>query len=776
MIWKENVKMILNKKNAKKRNVGLINILPIILLVLFSMTGCSKIPDELNKFDYLDAKKLSLPKVKQASTIYAVDGSKLADLYVENRKYATLKEIPKNLRLAFIAIEDERFYQHHGVDARGIGRAFIQSIKARRLAQGASTITMQLARNIFLTNRKTFSRKINESLIAIQLEKNLSKEQILELYLNQIYFGHGAYGVKEAAETYFVKDLRDLTLSECAVMAAAIKAPAIYSPFIDPGNSLKRRNIILAKMRSLNIIDEAAYAHALREPLRLAAKPEGAGGKRAPYFVAWVLHQLTDTDGEFKYTHQQLYTEGYKIYTTLDPQMQTDAEAAVRGGVAAANLYLKPDITKSDDQALDFALKNDVRLLSASTQSDFMLYLNGMADNYADNCGPDEAADPLCIRISETFLALTGSSKPRSNYRAGELAISPDVFIRARRHAMTNPFVSQGALIALDVHSGNILAMVGGTDFRKSEFNRTWQAKRQPGSSFKPFVYLTALENGDSMSATVVNGKYCIGNYCPQNYGGGYGDSATVTYNEAIVHSLNIPAVRVGQKTGLDKIADMCRQLGIKSYIPVTNSMPLGTASLSPMEMASAYSVIADNGRKRPPVGITAIKDSTGKTIYSHNYGRQDERLLSSNTVREITTAMSQVLTRGTATRAYFGRPTAGKTGTTTNFRDAWFVGFSPDISTAVWIGNDDTKPLCSNRKCTGHNITGGTVPAPIWRDFMKSASLSMGFSNFVFDEEAEPEVSTNEKPLSATQPISGTEPEDTTKAIQVSPSDESMH
>ncbi len=590
-----------------------------------------------------------LPQAKETTKVYAASGEVIAELYEENREYATFNEIPDSLKLAYIATEDVRFFKHHGIDTTGIGRsAFLFFITGGRKRQGASTITQQLARLSYLAEElrtenslgKKATRKVKEWLLAIAIEKKYSKEEILEHYLNIIYLGHGAHGVKTAARIYFGKDLGRLTVAESALLAALAKAPSTYTPFVYPDRAYRRRNAILQLMVDFNFITVQEYQNALQEGFHLA-KLSGPGYEnyKAPYFVTYLLDQLQDSKGPFKLNYRQIYQNGYRIYTTLDMRSQRYAEAAIRRGIEMA---------------------------------------------------------------------------------------------RARRANIT-----QGAIVSIKPQTGAILAMVGGVDYKQSKFNRAWQALRQPGSSFKPFVYITALKQGHSMSDSVSDSPVCYPSwpkpYCPGNYDNKY--KGGMSYRTALVLSRNVPAVRVGHLVGIKNVVETAHSMGIKSFLPANLSLALGAGDVTILEMAIAYSTIANGGYRMEPVAVDRITDSSGALIYQRKYDT-GEKVLDDNVIAQIVPALEGVITGGTGRLARIDRPAAGKTGTTSEYRDAWFCGFVPQMTTVVWFGNDNNSPLKGlvNGRPIGAGIAGGAIPAPVWSLYMAKALKNVPVQEFKFN------------------------------------------
>ncbi|MGQ9525348.1 MAG: transglycosylase domain-containing protein, partial [Armatimonadota bacterium] len=552
----------------------------------------------------------------ESTRIYAANGELLAVVYgEENREYVPLKQIPKHLVDATIAAEDRRFREHSGLDFRGIARALIADIVNRDLSQGGSTITQQLARNLFLTRRKVFTRKVQEAILAIQIERRYTKDEILEMYLNQVFYGCGAYGVQAAARVYFNKPVSELTLPECALLAAIPRRPSYYNPYHDRELAEKRRNLVLTQMAEMGMITSEEARKAKATPIELAfSRPSGARVRRAPYFVDFVLRELAK-----RYGDENVYSGGLRVYTSLDPAIQAAAEKALRSGVA----------------------------------------------RYA-------------------------------RYR-----------------------ISQGALVCLDAKDGDILAMVGGVDYRKSQLNRAYLVNhpRQAGSAFKPFVYAAALEQGMTPSTRILDAPVSYPGgpggrlWTPHNYGGGH--SGWVTMEQAIARSINIPAIRTLDRIGIDKGIEMARRLGITSPIPHNLSIAIGTAGVTVLEMAAAYTAFANGGIVASPRAILRVQDRDGVEI--EKIAPNTRRVLSEAVASQMDRMLRAVVEWGTASRAAGHIPEArGKTGTTQNERDAWFVGYTPQLVAAVWLGNDDNTAM--------RRATGGVVCAPIWADFMQNA------------------------------------------------------
>ncbi len=544
--------------------------------------------------------------------IYDCKGVVIANLFEENRIWVPLDKVPKNLIYAVLASEDSEFYYHEGINVRGILRALWSNLKSGKIVEGGSTITQQLAKNLFLTPSKTLERKIKEMMLAFKIENSYSKDEILELYLNEIYLGHGAYGVQAAAKTYFGKNVWELSTAECALLAALIKAPEIYSPYRNLDRALSRMRYVIRRMELLGYISKEEAEKALSENLIFSGTKEIRDWK-APYFVSFVLKKLLEDYGA-----KQVYRGGLRVYTTLDLDLQAYAEEAISKAPAEA------------------------------------------------------------------------------------------------------------ALVALDPKTGFIKAMVGGKDFKRSQFNRAVQARRQPGSSFKAIVYTAAFENGFTESTLVEDSPIEFPNgWKPVNYDGKF--HGWVTLREAFEFSYNVVAVKVAQEIKPRTIIDYAKKMGIESSLPNDLSIALGSASVTPLEMAVAYACIANGGYRVKPIAILEVRDKDGKLLEKNS--PTFERAIKEETAYLMVDMMRHVVTRGTGVRARLNRPCGGKTGTTDNFIDAWFVGFTPDLVAAVYIGNDDCTPLGKNE------ATGGRIAAPIWKDFMEKALKNVPPSDFPIPE-----------------------------------------
>ena len=560
-----------------------------------------------------------------SSHMYDSAGNEIAIIHAtENRVPVKIEQIPLNLQNAFVAIEDNRFYEHKGVDFRGLARAAYTNIIRGEIAEGGSTITQQLAKNAYLTQDRTYKRKIQEIFLALQLEKQYTKQEILELYLNQIYFGQGAYGVQAASKTYFGKNVEDLTLGECAMLAGIPKSPNYYSPFNNINAAIERRNTVLDQMVHYGYISFNESQAAKNAEVILAPPNVPEKHKDAMYFIEYVTQLLVD-----RYGADAVYKEGLKVYTTIDLDMQRMAEEALL-------TYLPQDYTD----------------------------VNGI--------------------------------------------VQP-----------------QGAIVAIEPKTGYIRAMVGGRG--TDQFNRATMAERQPGSSFKPFVFVAGLENGYTPDTVIEDSPINIDGWRPQNDSRRF--SGNVSLRTVATFSMNVPTVKIAQALGIDKAIFYAQEMGISTFVlegPVNDTnlaVALGglTRGVTPLEIASAYGTFANSGVYIPHIAITKVLDRNGNII--HEVFPEGRQVISPESAADLTSMLEDVIAKGTGKGAAIGRPAAGKTGTTSDYKDAWFVGYTPDLVASVWIGNDDNTSL--------DGIMGGGLPATIWSHFMQNALLNVPAHDF---------------------------------------------
>ena len=576
----------------------------------------------------------------QTSKIYAADGRFIAELGLERRTLVKITDIPPLVRNAFIVTEDKRFYKHSGIDWRRVPGALLVDLKNRNFSEGFSTITMQLARNIFperISREKTLVRKLKEAKVARDIEQHYSKDKILELYLNQIYLGNGAYGIETAAERYFGKSVKDLNVAEAATLAALPKGPERYNPRTFPDRSVQRRNTVIGLMRDGNVITPEEAAEAQAYPLRLATRVDA--GEVAPYFVEWIRQQLDEKFGA------QLYEQGLKVYTTLDLDMQSAAERA---------------------------MEHQLRAIEAGR---YGAYPHVSYERYLARANDDDESNNL----------------PNSPYL-------------------------QGAFVAMDPRTGAIRALVGGRDFDDSKFDRAVQAVRQPGSTFKPFVYSDAIQNGRPLSYLLDDSPLTVqipGSppWTPQNYEGDY--TGKITMRRALYLSRNVPTIRLGLELGTASVIDEARKFGITTPIPGYPSIIIGAADVYPIEMVAAYSAFATLGTRAEPIAITRVEDANGNVLWSPT--PTTVPVLSPEEAWLMVSVMKDVVQRGTAAGSVgsvFHLPAGGKTGTTNDGTDVWFIGYTSDLVAGVWMGFDKPQKIKSNAQ-------GGILAAPAWSAFM---------------------------------------------------------
>jgi penicillin-binding protein 1A len=564
----------------------------------------------------------SLPPVSALETFQPIQGSRIYDdndellteFHVERRIFVPLGQIPKSLKDAILATEDRRFYSHWGIDPLGIARAVFQNYRRGRIVEGGSTITQQLTKVLFLTPDKSLERKLKEAILALELERRYPKDRILEMYLNQVYFGHGAYGVEAAARTYFGKSVSELTVRESALLAGLPRAPSTYSPFEHADAARRRREVVLRRMVEYGVLKEPDRVRLAKTDLGLI--PPERRRTTGQYFLEYVQQTL-----EAKHGADMVFKGGLRVYTTLNPTMQLAAEQALREGL---------------------------RALEARTV------------------------------------------KPRPGDRP------------------------EGAIITIEPQTGYIKAIVGGYDFFRSEFNRAVQARRQPGSAFKPFVYLAALEAGLTPAtriddAPVIYHVSANNVWKPENYDRKF--RGPTTLQQAVEESINVVTVKVQERVGINRTIQVARRLGVASPLDINLSLALGTSDLTLLELTSAYGVLANQGVWMPPTAIRYVTDAQGKLLEEHvPEGRE---ALSPEMAYVMTHMLRGVVERGTGQGAKaLGRPVAAKTGTTNDYSNAWFIGFTPHIATGVWVGYDRPRSL-------GKEETGGRTAVPIWTAYM---------------------------------------------------------
>ena len=624
------VKRVARRRRSSRRSVlGIIILTIIVIFVGAALAGSSLLYYLLLKeLPSIAALKDYRPSI--TTRVYADNNELIDEFSLEDRKVVKYEDIPKMVIQAFVAAEDARFFQHRGFDMQSMSRAFFKNLEAGRIVQGGSTITQQVAKALYLSPEKSYLRKLREALLAYKIDTYLSKEEIITLYLNHIYLGHGTYGIEAASQGYFGKSASDLTLAEAAMLAGLPKAPSNYSPYLHPDKAYQRQTYVLTRMLEDHYITQAQKERALARPLRFRSiKPKD---KIAPYFIENVRRYIQE-----KYGSDVLYKEGLEIYTTLNIQMQKAAREAVEQGLK--------------------------------------------------------------------------EMEEREGYEKG---------------------LVQGALFAMDSKSGAIRAMVGGRDFNRSEFNRATQSRRQPGSAFKPIIYTAAFDKGMTPATVIVDSPIIYpdpsspdGVWKPKNFDEKF--LGPTTLHNALIHSRNIITIKILEEIGVDYAASYAINMGITSPLSKNLSMALGTSGVTLQELVRAYGVLANQGKRVQPVFIKKIVDRTGQVFEETQ--PKSEQVIDPRIAFMTSYVMQDVVESGTGQRVKkLGRPVAGKTGTTDDTRDAWFMGFTPSMVAGVWVGFDQERSL-------GRLEVGGRAAAPIWLYFAEKALSGMPVEVFPIPE-----------------------------------------
>lgn len=609
-------------KSSKRKNGGFFSTIRFIFIMscACALAGVASLELYLSSLPPINNLEQFKPNI--VTKIYSGDGEIIKTFTAYTYEKIDLKDIPDNLKKALIATEDKNFYRHHGYDITGLARSTLQNVIAGHVVQGASTITQQLARVLFLNNERTFDRKLKELFIAARIEKTISKDQILEMYMNNVYLGAGAYGVEGAAQIYFDKHLKDCDLAELALIAGLPQAPSVYNPFNNMDLAVKRRNQVLTRMYKMRYITTEEYEKAKEEKVHLAKVPQFYTTNKAPYFCDYVMKELE----RLGFDEAEISQGGYKVVTTLDYKAQKAANEAI--------------------------LRN----------------LRGWG---------------------------LGGEK------------------------------NQAAVFSFSPIDGKILVYSGGKDYTKSQYDRVTQAVRPPGSSFKPIVYAAAMEKGISPNDMIEDRPLTIGQWSPRNYGNKY--RGKIPVYTALMVSSNVCAARLIKEVGIRSVIQTARVLGIETPLEYDYTIALGSNGVKLFEFTRAYGAFANGGYVVQPYAIERVETSRGKVVYKAPKTKITHQL-SMNTAAEMTAMMKTVITNGTGRAANIGKPAAGKTGTTDDNKDAYFMGYTPNIVTGVWVGNDDNTVM-------NKSIQGGTVPALIWKDVMKVATEPYGKAEFNYPQ-----------------------------------------
>ena len=667
--------------------------------------------------------------------VYSDNDRLIDEFFLEDRRFIPINKVPKYVAQAFIAAEDSRFFRHEGIDFYGMVRAFVKNVTHGAIVQGGSTITQQLAKAIYLSPERSLTRKIKEAVLAYRMDRYLRKYEILNLYLNQIYLGHGTYGIEAASQCYFGKSARDLNLAEAALLAGLPKAPSRYSPFVSLEKAKQRQAYTLNRMVEDGYITEAEKERAEKMPIRL--NTAGPKGKVAPYFTENVRRYIVA-----KYGSEALYKEGLEVYTTLNFEMQQAATAAVERGlqelekregtrvsirrVPAAKVgqftsRVEKEISKKPlekEQVVEAVVESVdegdrvVYLLVGRRKAVASFDHIHLAANAAKDVEMGKMYNPAGLFSPGDVVEARLVEKPQKEPLKLSIELHPAV---------------QAAFLCMDARTGEIKAMVGGRDFKRSEFNRATQSRRQPGSAFKPLIYAAAFDKGLTPATIVMDSpvvfKDALGDsdWRPKNFDAKY--HGPTTLRDALVYSRNVVTIKVLKDIGVRYAVDYARNMGIESPLSENLSLALGTSGVTVQEMVRAFGVLANEGKKTEPYFIRKIVDRTGSIFEEHV--PNVEPVIDAKVAYITTSVLQDVVQRGTGWRVRaIGKPVAGKTGTTDEYKDAWFVGYTPSLVAGVWVGYDDGRPL-------GKAEVGGVAAAPIWLYFMERALAGQPAENF---------------------------------------------
>jgi len=724
------------KKSQKKAKTGKRKIMKRIFIILlflilsgaaFSGATFMIIVKSLPKISSLADYRPSL-----VTTVYSDDGQKIAEFFRERRILIPLSEMPQIMKDAFVAAEDARFYQHKGLDYYSIVRAFFKNLEAGFIVQGGSTITQQVAKSFFLSPEKSYLRKIKEAILAHRIEKVFSKNDILFLYLNEIYLGHGAYGVEAAAENYFGKSAIDLNIAECAMLAGLPQAPSRYSPFRFPEKTRKRRNYVLLRMKEEGYITPAQAEEMKNVAIKKDEPEKNPTLNRLPFYTEYIRQEI-----EKKYGQDTLYKGGLKIYTTVNVKLQKAAQKAVKKGLLDLDRrqgYRGPIDRVPENEVGSFLkkLKQKFEKTPVKTNDVIKGVVVDMDDEarsttvrMGDHLGEIPFSDIQWARKPDLEVPRKSAAikSPRDAFAIGDVI---RVRVKDKREgngrkwdlSLEQTPSAQAALLCLDVKTGFVKTMVGGRDFMESQFNRAIQSRRQPGSAFKPVIYAAAIDKGYTPVSTFIDSPVVFHDeqrdftWKPKNYGKKF--HGPTLLREALALSRNVVTIKILKDIGIDHVIAYARKMGISSPINRDLSIALGSSGTSLLEMVNAYSVFPNQGRLMKPVFITKIENRNGEVLEETQ--SQGEQIIEESTAYIMTSLLESVVQDGTAKRVKaLKRPVAGKTGTTNNLFDAWFVGFTPTYVSGVWVGFDEERSL-------GYDETGSRAAIPIWLDFMKTA------------------------------------------------------
>ena len=718
-------------KKRKKHRVGRILFRIFLLFVLIcTLTGGL---GAVGLYYYISR---DLPKISSLkdyhppiiSTVYADDGRKIGEFFNERRIVVPLTDIPDMLIKAFVAAEDSRFYTHQGIDLLSITRAFIKNIEAGSIVQGGSTITQQVTKSFLLTPERSYTRKMKEAILAYRIEKAFNKEEILYLYLNQIYLGHGAYGVEAAAENYFGKTARDMNLAECAMLAGLPQAPSRYSPFKYPDRAKQRQIYVLNRMVEEGTITNIEATEAINTKLDIRPRRNWYI-EEVPFYTEFVRQYI-----EKKYGNEALYNEGLQIYTAVNIDMQRIARKEVekglldldkRQGYRGPLQHLAPEAIEAFVQDLQIQWAETVPEAGQTVTGVVVQVSDGektVAVRLGGGQGIIDIADMDWARKPNPEVAYHAKmiKQPGDALQSGDVVL---VRLKDRRDgsdlwnlALEQIPKAQGALLCIEAETGNVKSMVGGRDFRENQFNRALQSRRQPGSAFKPIIYAAAIDKGYTPATVVIDSPIVFKDreqdfkWKPKNYGEKF--YGPTLLRQALAKSRNVITIKILQDIGIDYVMDYAHKLGITSTLNRDLSLALGSSGVSLFELVSAYSVFTNHGFRVTPCFVTRVVDRNGNEL--EEFTPAKEMVIDPSTAFIMTSLLEGVVQDGTGWRAKaLNRPVAGKTGTTNDLYDAWFMGFTPEYTAGVWVGFDEEASL-------GQFETGSKAASPIWVGFME--------------------------------------------------------
>jgi len=700
----------------------------VVLLMLAAVTGSLAGLTLVYSVDLPQIEELEHYRPSTTTDLYDRKGRSVGSFALERREVIGYDGFAPILRQAVISIEDKNFESHWGINVFRVVGAAWHDIRSHGRAQGASTLTMQLARNLFLSSDRNVMRKVQEAYLAIQIERAFTKEQIFTLYGNQIYLGSGMYGFEAASEYFFLKHAKDLNLTEAALLAGLPKGPAAFSPVLNPDRAIRRRNLVLSEMESDGVITHAQAEKARAAPLGLRiAQPVGSV---APWFQEEVRREL-----EKHFGAEEVHEAGLRVDTTLDLDLQQVANRAVADGVAVYERRHgwkgKLENVLAGGGTLDTFRHPDWAVAAGPGGYIHALVTRVLPLEIHARIGPPGQAGSDIVLLPADW-QWTGVHYGDALAKPGDI-----LYVRltaatedgARRVSLEQDSGAEGALLAIDNTSGDVLAMVGGRDYALSVFNRATQAERQTGSSFKPYVYTAAVEDGVKPTDIIVDGPVSFGSYVPHNYENDYKGAMTIA--NAFAESRNIPALKLAARVGIHKVIDMAHRFGVTSNIPAYLPVALGAVEITLEEQVASYAVFPNDGIRVAPRLIRKVSNADGITLWQDTSAVNE--VIDQQTARTMMTLLRGVTQHGTgASAAQLQHPIGGKTGTTSDFTDAWFLGFSPSVTCGVWVGFD-------SRESLGNKETGARAALPIWIDFMRAAIAGKDDEQFPGDEDAQP-------------------------------------